>query len=142
MSGGDAAERRAERRAEAGRWLAIADQDIAAAWLCLGAALPAVAAYHCQQAAEKIAKALLVAAAAPFPKTHDLAAINALASPAYPALAPLLAALEPITVWGLAYRYPPEEESAAAPLPAEIELRLGEIDALRRAATAAIRAAT
>lgn len=57
---------------------------------------------------------MLVAAAAPFPKTHDLAALTALAGPCYPALAAALAALEPITVWGFAYRYPPEEESAAA----------------------------
>lgn len=138
MSGADAG----ERRAEAERWLAIADQDVAAARLCLIGALPAVAAYHCQQAVEKIAKALLVAAGIAFPKTHDLAALNALASPHFAALAPALAALEPITVWGLAYRYPPEEEGDAAPAPADVQVRLGEIEALRRAASAAIRAAS
>jgi HEPN domain-containing protein len=49
-----------ERRAEAARWLAIADQDMAAARLCASSSppLPAVAGYHCQQAVEKIVKAL------------------------------------------------------------------------------------
>jgi hypothetical protein len=32
--------------------------------------------------------------------------LNALASPKYPALAAILVALEPITIWGFAYRYP------------------------------------
>ena len=137
MSGAD----EAERRAEAERWLAIGDRDIAAARLCLSASAPlaAVAAYHCQQAVEKIAKALLVAAGVAFPKTHDLAALSTLAGPRYPALAARLAALEPITVWGFAYRYPPEEEGDAAPPSADVERRLRDIEALRQSAAAAIR---
>jgi HEPN domain-containing protein len=137
MSGADAA----ERRAEAERWLAIGDQDIAAARPCLSASLPlaAIAAYHCQQAVEKVAKALLVAAGTPFPKTHELAALSTLAGPLYPALAAMLAALEPITVWGFAYRYPPEEEGEAAPSPAEIAHRLDDIEASSQAAATAVR---
>lgn len=59
-------EDRAAQWAEAGRWLAKADEDIAVAELALDHAPPLVdpAAFHCQQAAEKILKALLVAAAA------------------------------------------------------------------------------
>ncbi len=137
MSGADGP----ERRAEADRWLAIGDQDIAAARLCLSASPPlaAVAAYHCQQAVEKIAKALLMAAGGTFPKTHDLAALSAMAGPYYPELAVRLAALEPITAWGFAYRYPPEEEGEAPPSAAELQRRLRDIDALRQAAAAAIR---
>ena len=132
----------AERRAEAARWLAITDQDIAAARICLASAppLPAVAAYHCQQAVEKTIKALLVAAGVPFPKTHDLAALGALASPRYSALSAAIAALEPITIWGFAYRYPTEEEADAAPLPAVIVVRLREIEILRQSAEEVIRA--
>lgn len=137
MSGTEAS----ERRVEAERWLAIADQDIAAVALCLNAPNPlmAVAAYHCQQAVEKIAKALLVAADLSFPKTHDLAALNAAAGPRYPALAATLAGLEPVSVWGFAYRYPPEEEADAPPSASELQRRLGEIAALRQSAAAAIR---
>jgi HEPN domain-containing protein len=136
MSGADAG----ERRAEADRWLLVADQDIAAARLCLSAAppLPAVAAYHCQQATEKIAKALLISAGVAVPKTHDLAALSALVGPRYPALAATLGALEVITVWGFAYRYPPEEESSALPDRAEIAKRLHDIEALRQSASAVI----
>jgi HEPN domain-containing protein len=132
MSGTD----EAERRAEAERWLAISDQDIMAARLCLAASPPltAVAAYHCQQAVEKIAKALLVAAGTAFPKTHDLAALSALVAPQYPALAQMLAALEPITVWGFVYRYPPEEEGEIAPMPDDVDRRLKDIEALRKSA--------
>jgi HEPN domain-containing protein len=137
MSGAD--ER--ERRVEAERWLAIVDQDIAAVRLCLSAPRPlaAVAAYHCQQAVEKIAKALLVAADISFPKTHDLAALSAMAGPRYPELAANLASLEPISVWGFAYRYPPEEEAEAPPAAAELQRRLGDIEALRQSAATAIR---
>jgi HEPN domain-containing protein len=123
------------RRAEAARWLAIADQDIIAARHCMKGSppLPGVAAYHCQQAAEKIIKALMVAAGKSFPKTHDLAALGTLASPAYPALASAISRIEPLTTWGVAYRYPPEEELDAVPAAKEIEARLREIEQLRKA---------
>ena len=48
-----------DRRREGERWLAIARDDTRVARLCLAVEDPAVrtAAYHCQQAAEKLAKA-------------------------------------------------------------------------------------
>jgi hypothetical protein len=47
-----------ERRREAAGWLAIAREDVRVAQACLLLAPPAlgVAAYHCQQAAEKLVK--------------------------------------------------------------------------------------
>lgn len=39
------------------------------------------AAYHCQQAAEKLVKALLAQSAIVFPKSHDIAALVALLPP-------------------------------------------------------------
>jgi HEPN domain-containing protein len=65
---------REAQRAEARRWFAIADRDLATAAHCLSAVPPLIesAAYCCQQAAEKLMKGLLVAAARTFPKTHDL----------------------------------------------------------------------
>ena len=61
-----------ENRREAGRWLAIVEEDIDVA--IAAARLPRLGAraYHVHQAAEKRAKALLVLAAEPFRRTHDL----------------------------------------------------------------------
>ena len=64
----------------------------------MDASLTDVAAYHCQQATEELSKGLLVAAGIPFPKTDDLAALNTLVAPHFPALAPQFSRLEPITV--------------------------------------------
>lgn len=112
MSGPDP-ELEEERRLEAGRWLAVALSDvrIAGVALELGPPLPGVAAYHCQQAAEKLMKGLLVLAGAPFTKTHDLEKIGALATEAWPKWTPLFAATGTWTVWGIAYRYPELEET-------------------------------
>jgi HEPN domain-containing protein len=113
MSGPDPA-LEAERRREAGRWLVIALEDIRVARMCLAMAEPArgAAAYHCQQAAEKLIKGLLVAAAIDFRKTHDLDELADLAASSYPDCQAVLDATRPFTVWGLAYRYPSVEDSA------------------------------
>jgi HEPN domain len=83
----------AGQRDEAKAWLAKADEDLAAVRACLDArsSLRGVAAYHCQQAAEKLIKGLLVLAATPFRKTHDLDELSASVVPVYPDLDPLLA---------------------------------------------------
>ena len=59
---------------DAAQWFAKADEDIVMAEMALGRELPLVdpAAFHCQQATEKIIKALLVAAAVKAPRIHDL----------------------------------------------------------------------
>ena len=63
-----------ERSVRARRWLEVADRDLAVIRLCLGAEpmQAEVAAYHCQQAVEKVAKAFLVAAGVRFRKTHSI----------------------------------------------------------------------
>jgi HEPN domain-containing protein len=80
-----------------------------------------VAAYHCQQAAEKLVKGLLVVAGAEFPRTHDLAELAGRALPLYPDLIPLLEAIGPLMVWSVAYRYPGIEEDDE-PEPGEADL--------------------
>jgi len=64
-------------RAEVDAWLAKARRDLDSAKRLLAGNPPYrdTAAYHCQQAAEKSAKALLTAAGIEFPKTHDLTAL-------------------------------------------------------------------
>ena len=67
------------------------------------------AAYHCQQAAEKLVKAVLVGAGIAFPKTHDIAALVGLL-PEDHRLKKALEALGKLTPYGVAYRYPAEDE--------------------------------
>jgi HEPN domain-containing protein len=120
MNGNDAA----ERRREAAGWLAIAREDLRVAHACLSLDPPArgVAAYHCQQAAEKLAKGLLVAASVPFRKTHDMDELADLAASSYPECRNLLDAVRMLTLWGFAYRYPGTED-IVEPVPEEAELR-------------------
>jgi HEPN domain-containing protein len=125
----------AKQRAEARLWLAKADEDLRAIRLCLDGRPPllGVAAYHCQQAAEKLIKALLVLAAAPFRKTHDLDELSEAAVVSHPELEALLGHLRVRTYWGFAFRYPmPGEEAGQAPPSAtEIEETLARLHELR-----------
>jgi HEPN domain-containing protein len=113
MSGRDQ-ELENDRRNEAGRWLAVAIVDIRVVHLCLGADEPmlGIAAYHCQQAAEKAVKGMLVMADIAFAKTHDMARLGGLAASHYPDWRHMLAEMGRLTVWGHAYRYPGLEEVA------------------------------
>jgi HEPN domain-containing protein len=106
-----------ERQAEAVRWLIVAAEDMRIAEACLALADPALggAAYHCQQAAEKAIKGLLIVAAKSFRRTHDLEELGTLAAVCYPHASSLLAQLGPLTTWGVAYRYPGVDEFAEVP---------------------------
>jgi HEPN domain-containing protein len=112
MSGSDKPLTNLEQLREATRWLAIAVEDARVARSCLQMASPAlgVAAYHCQQAAEKLLKGLLIAAGAGFPRTHDLTQFAGQAARRYPDLRSSCEAMAPLTVWSVAYRYPSAEE--------------------------------
>jgi HEPN domain-containing protein len=81
-----------DHRLIAQRWLLIANRDIRSAQACLDAAssIPETAAYHCQQAAEKLIKSLLVVARVPFRKTHDLEALRDLLVPYFPDLSDMI----------------------------------------------------
>ncbi len=94
--------------AEALRWVTKAGQDRRSAVLMLGDDPPLLdpAAYHCQQAAEKLLKALLVAAGAAIPKSHDLQRLAALVEPLFPALHAAVAPVTDLTPWATATRYP------------------------------------
>jgi HEPN domain-containing protein len=82
MSGAD----EPERRREAAIWLVVAREDVRVARACLALNPPAlgVSAYHCQQAAEKLAKGLLVTAAVTFRRTHDIDKLADLVASSYP----------------------------------------------------------
>jgi HEPN domain-containing protein len=98
MSGDDPGRRIAEARA----WLPFVDADLTTVRLTLEANPPvlAVAAYHCQQAAEKLLKSLLVLGALPLWKTHDLDTLVAQAGHAFPEVRDLRGEALGITSWG------------------------------------------
>lgn len=111
-----------ENRVEARRWLAIVEEDIDVA--IAAARLPRLgsSAYHVQQAAEKLIKALLVFAAEPFRRTHDLDDLSARLVPIFPQFSEQAEALRRVSVWGIAYRYPGLED-VPEPLPDPEELQ-------------------
>jgi len=111
-----------ENRAEARRWLLIVEEDIDVADACAAISRPGASAYHVQQAAEKLIKALLVLAGEPFRRTHDLDALVSLFLPIYPQFAGQAESVRQLSVWGIAYRYPGLEE-VPEPLPSSDELR-------------------
>ncbi len=103
-------------------WMTIAERDRLAVVACLAIDPPLaeIAAYHCQQSAEKLLKAFLVLAGHRFGKTHELAELGAAVKSHFPALDAVIAPVEGWTLWGVAYRYP--AESSPPPLPTTADL--------------------
>lgn len=115
---------------EAATWLKRIDQDLTMVRFGMSHAPPldGPAAFHLQQAAEKLVKALLILADQEVPKTHNLADLLERLGPS-PAIdaawAPILTGM---TLWAFAGRYPdgpPEPDAAtlAATLPIVEALR-------------------
>ena len=80
------------------------------------------AAFHCQQAIEKLLKGFLVLAGKRFRKTHSLAQLGAAAQQTFPDLENLVTAARNWSDWAFEYRYP-SASGPAKPLPEEDELR-------------------
>lgn len=122
---------------EAGQWFAKADEDLCVAEMALGREPPLIdpAAFHCQQAGEKIIKGLLVAAAIKAPRLHDLEALAALAAPSYPGLAPMMEDIAPASVWLARTRYP-DLTGGEGTARSEVSDMLASLKAFRRAAAA------
>ena len=89
---------------------------VARACLALSPPSSGNAAYHCQQAAEKALKGLLIAAGTGFRKVHDLDELADVACPLYPTLAADIDQCRPLTSWATEYRYPPADESEPPPV--------------------------
>ncbi|HZZ60587.1 MAG TPA: HEPN domain-containing protein [Roseiarcus sp.] len=94
--------------AEAERWLAKADEDVAVRELALAREPPLTepAAFHCQQAGEKILKALLIAAGVAPARNHDMERLVQAAAPLYPTLSNRMQTFARLTEWLTATRYP------------------------------------
>jgi HEPN domain-containing protein len=113
-------------------WLRVADRDQRAVRICLAAdpPLPEVAAYHCQQAMEKLLKGLLVSLNIDFRKTHDLDELGVVVVAAFPSAAPMVAAVRGWTAWGAVYRYPGEADPIPEPSAEELAQALDVIERL------------
>jgi HEPN domain-containing protein len=124
---------------EVAGWLVVVDDDLKQVVNNLHGPMPSLsgAAYHCQQAAEKLVKALLVQAGLAFPKTHDIAALVGLLSDSH-RLKKALNSLTKLTPYGVAYRYPAEDEWDV-PSTETIEAWRSEIEALRQSFNAPLR---
>lgn len=69
-------------------------------------ALPDLAVFHCQQAAEKALKAFLSWHDIPFQKTHNIAQLGRAATAVDPSLAPLVERGAELTPFAWRFRYP------------------------------------
>lgn len=78
--------------------------------------IPALAAFHLQQAAEKLVKAELAVLGTTPPKLHDVGHLAGLLPPDHPRR-PALAALDKLTTYAVAARYPFDVGTAADPDP-------------------------
>jgi len=98
--------------ADATAWVAYAEADLAAARVLLAApdGLWDIVCYHCQQAAEKHLKAVLVAAQRPYPRIHDLAELVRLVAAHEPEAVALAEEAAWLTDAGAQARYPAVEE--------------------------------
>lgn len=89
-------------------WVAKAEMDYRAAQRLGAGAEPLrePLAFHCQQAAEKYLKAVLVRHQVEFPKTHRLRLLLDLMAPVAPGLAASLEGVDVLTPYGVDIRYP------------------------------------
>jgi HEPN domain-containing protein len=88
-------------------WLTAVERDLKAIRNCLFGPdpTPAGAAYHCQQAAEKLVKAVLISTGIHPRKTHDIQGLVAELGEAHP-MRPVLAPFMRFTPFAWAFRYP------------------------------------
>lgn len=92
--------------AETRDWLIKASEDLEASELLSKAALPALVAFHAQQAAEKALKAFLTWHDHEFLKTHDLDILGDDRVAIDSTLATVSSAVSPISRYAIESRYP------------------------------------
>jgi HEPN domain-containing protein len=113
------------------RWLRVAERDRRTVIACMAQDPPLrdSAAFHCQQAIEKLLKGFLTLAGKRGGKTHSLEQLGAAADASFPDLAELVAHVGDWTDWATAYRYP-DEDAPPEPEVAELQAALDIIDGL------------
>lgn len=95
---------------ETREWLSKAAEDLRAAECGMGASPPLLAdvVFHCQQAAEKAAKAFLTWHSRPFRKTHSIEELGEQCLEVDPGLEPVIDPAVPLTGYASKFRYPGE----------------------------------
>lgn len=114
--------------AEAVLWIERASVDIASARGLLALGLSDPAAFHAQQAIEKVLKGMLVAAAQDIRRTHDIDTLATLARAHFPNLVPNPFPLNSVSQWYVTTRYPGLDE--ASPNPKDVEHALDGVETL------------
>jgi HEPN domain-containing protein len=128
--------------------LRVADSDQRVARVCMVCDPPAhdAAAFHCQQAAEKLLKGFLVHASIDFGKTHNLERLGRVVASHFPSIGSLVVAMQDWTTWSIAYRYPdlaePQAEPSAEELSRALDLIAGLAAELRALAPPAVASGT
>lgn len=116
-------------------WLAVSERDLRAARNCLFGPEPTTeaAAYHCQQAAEKLVKAALVSHGVNVPFSHDIRVLVG-SLPAADPLRPRFMLLARFTPYATVYRYPIDDPLGIPPSPSVEEVGgwVAEIEAVMR----------
>ena len=116
--------------AEAAQWLERADEDMRLAEKIVSDVdFLASAAFHCQQAAEKMAKAVIIASRSEYPRIHDIAQLGLVVAVFKPELGKSIEELSGLTDWYVTPRYPGIEYR---PSRQEVESALQKLKALRR----------
>lgn len=113
-------------------WLAVAQEDrrVAAACIEMDPPMRGIAAFHCQQAVEKLLKGFLTLTGKRGGKTHALERLSDAAAASFPEIAELAAAAKSWSNWAVDFRYP-ARRGRSKPPPQADELRraLDVIDA-------------
>lgn len=131
-------------RVEPEAWLATASVDLRAGRACLSVADPVVTAatYHCQQAAEKLVKAVLVWLGIDVPRSHDIDSLVM----RIPHDLPIRERLSPLgrfTAFATLYRYPGEAGDVSdEPTKEDVLVWLDEIDTTLHSVSLIISAGT
>ena len=117
-------------------WLGRVERDLRTARLCCETEdpMPEQAAYHVQQAAEKLTRAVLVAVRKRPRKGHQIGEFAKRLPPSFPDRARFLA-LDRFSDYVWAHRYPEEENPSRPPPPvpsvAEAQAWIAEVEALK-----------
>lgn len=116
--------------AEVQQWLRKAEHDQRAARSAREETPPItdVAAFHCQQAVDKLFKAYLVWRGREFEKIHDLRALVNLCAADDPTFAALRDRVAPLTAFAVRFRYPGPTD----PTPEQVEAALLIVEEARR----------
>jgi HEPN domain-containing protein len=107
---------------EAARWLERARDDLGIAEVLLAQSSPWLwgASLHCQQAAEKLAKATLIAYGTKPPHIHDVGELSELVMAVHADIGRAIGNLSQLTTWYISSRYP---DIAGESLPSVDDIR-------------------